>query len=1211
MANINEILKIDLSEEFHGVVDLDSQAEEKVKEELDSFILTETLAKHLQNFCEEYNSGSHHSGVWLSGFYGSGKSFFAKMLGFLLRNPDVLGTPMRDRFRAKLFGLKNESLLWNELCSLGKQENHVVLFDSAKKSGNHGTNFMLFANFLRSLGLLDNKYGLIEFDMLLNDEYDAFKAAAQQVAGKPWEETRQNLLTMSSVFRQAMVAQGMPEATVNEIIASAEEKLAAYDATKLRGDLERYLLRFPGKRIVFLVDEVSEAIEQRKINLLDLEGLAESLADMGRKVWTICIAQQRLDDVINASNLSKGLLTKLQDRFRTRIEIKAEEVDTIIRSRLLSKTDTGAAQLGDYFSQHTGLIKDITDIRGTGLEPTVTTDEYVDYFPFYKHQFKLLQYFLFGSGANVQSKIGTRGMLISAYDVLRKEVAKANPTDIQYHVNAQQLCQQAELSEDEAMRIRYEQADNQLREMTDLKYVQSGRGLLQTIHFLFKANATTTVENISKSYVNKPDEYHAVLAEIKKVLEVLVQKDVLILSSNQYRITNQTEQRIIEEKKRFENEMPEYRIKSEIKKQLKTLSIVRDIQMLDTIKFNISCDSEPFANPQEKYLKVELHDILSVRHTGQDTYLNQVKNATQSDKDKISIVPNADDADAIIRLVKDIEGTHHISERPNLTPEEKTIVAGIASDLDTKISQLNALIEKAYKEGMAVYCFNTYYLAENYVGTVRQIQKTVFSNIFTRKLNAELPDSVARGILSKGPSELQHFIGGEKEFLFFDSTGNFIGTGLSVTTEILAQAKSFISGKELAERLAAPPTGFSYGTVISSTAALFRGSQLIAKFSGEEYNSPNTAGAADMFANSRNFEKAMFKGISQTLALTDRRDIIDILKDDCQYKKWTGANLSYNMNDFDVVDAIRSLALALRNQVNTYINGDEKREQLFSSAIQSSNDVLGTYTLAVTEANCLSQARKFLDNSEEFIIAVERIEKAIDFIKNKLRSIQANEDYADAVRRELEATSLLSPELQSLFEKLNQAINANVVANYQIISDTTQAVRDNYISLFKAQAAQVSDAYYAIQQNAEAIQARITPFKDWNKETLAALQKAINDCKGLQLQQSAIRFALDAVECDVYHKSLRDLMYALRNIPNIQTNLLVWDSGIVTQAPVVTPPADPAQPVAPAQPKPTMRKLRSQLPTGSISKKEYRQWLTNQLQMLNSFDDNDTITFNE
>ena len=552
-----------------------------------------------------------------------------------------------------------------------------------------------------------------------------------------------------------------------------------------------------------------------------------------------------------------------------------------------------------------------------------------------------------------------------------------------------------------------------------------------------------------------------------------------------------------------------------------------------------------------------------------------------------------------------------MSERPNLTPEEKSIVAGIASDLDTKLSQLNALIEKAYKEGMAVYCYNTYHLSDNYVGTVRQIQKTVFSNIFTRKLNAELSDSLAKGILQKGPSELQHYIGSEKEFLFFDTTGNFIGTGLSVTTEILTQAKSYITGKDLIDHLSAPPTGFTYGTVISSTAALFRGSQLIAKFGGEEYNSPNKLGAADIFANSRNFEKAMFKGISQALSLTDRREIIDCLKDDCNYKKWTNLNLSYNMNDFDAVDAIRSLARELRSQVNSQIQGDEKREVLFQSAINSSNDVLSAYTVAITEANYMSQAKRFLSDQDEFITAVRRISDAIDFIKNKLRSIQANEDYATDVKRELEATDMVTPTFTDAYEKLQLAISSNVVANFKLIEDTTQSIRDLYIQEFKERASKVADEYFRLQKEAEAIQQKLESVKEWNKELVANVASVANLCKGLQIQQSAIRFAKDSTTCDVYHKSLRDIMYALGNVSKIETDLMVLDTSIITQAPVVTPPVDPAKPEVPATPKPTMRKLRSQLPSGQITKQAYKQWLTNQLQMLNSFADNDTITFNE
>ena len=62
--------------------------------------------------------------------------------------------------------------------------------------------------------------------------------------------------------------------------------------------MTRYLEKNSDIRIVFMIDEVSEAIAQKKINILDLEGVAEAVAALGRKVWTIAIAQLQLDDVI-------------------------------------------------------------------------------------------------------------------------------------------------------------------------------------------------------------------------------------------------------------------------------------------------------------------------------------------------------------------------------------------------------------------------------------------------------------------------------------------------------------------------------------------------------------------------------------------------------------------------------------------------------------------------------------------------------------------------------------------------------------------------------------------------------------------------------------------------------------------------------------------------------------------------------------------------
>ena len=172
MNQIKDILTINLDDEIKSVIDLHAQSDREIISELDGFILTESLAKHLSDFCDEYVSGKMQSGVWLSGFYGSGKSYFAKMLGYLLRNPMLEGTTFRQRFVPKLTGLPDVDVLENNIRGLDRINSLVVLFDSAKSTNTYGLPYMLMANFLHALGLLDNWIGLLEYELLLDGKYD-------------------------------------------------------------------------------------------------------------------------------------------------------------------------------------------------------------------------------------------------------------------------------------------------------------------------------------------------------------------------------------------------------------------------------------------------------------------------------------------------------------------------------------------------------------------------------------------------------------------------------------------------------------------------------------------------------------------------------------------------------------------------------------------------------------------------------------------------------------------------------------------------------------------------------------------------------------------------------------------------------------------------------------------------------------------------------
>ena len=612
MTKIRDILSIKLDDDIKSVIDLNQQDDNSVRDELNGFILTESLAKHLNDFCDFFLSNTAQPGLWLSGFYGSGKSYFSKMIGFLLKNPDVDGVPFRTIFKNKLIGLDDPAILENSLDALSKTKNHVVLFDAAKSTGARGLPYMIMGAFLQSLDLNDDWVGLVEFDLLIDGQYQSFCQKVQDKFGESWKKRRASMIQVVSTLEQTLLDGFCTKEQYEELKGFAKARLNYYSADTLIRDLNRFLKINPDCRVVFMIDEVSEAVAQGKIDILDLEGVAEALASLNSKVWTIAIAQLQLDDVINTANVQRNLLTKIIDRFRKRINIEADEVDLIIRKRLLAKNSQGEQILSNYYNKHSGRISDITNLTGTGLKQTTEAKTYSDYYPFYEHQIKLLQYFLFGTQKLVRTQVGTRGMLISAFDVLKKEAL--SDKELFAHVNASQLCRQAEEAVPESLRVRYEQADNHLRDM-NLAHVR-GRDLLQTIHFLEKAEAKTTAENICKAYVACPEDYYAVLEEVKNACEKLTDVKVLVQSGDQYRITSETQQKIFEMMNSYDG-IALFNIKSEITKRVKMMPMVtvaKGVSIDSSIKnFYVGAENgESFANSGEQSLRVIFHDVMNV-----------------------------------------------------------------------------------------------------------------------------------------------------------------------------------------------------------------------------------------------------------------------------------------------------------------------------------------------------------------------------------------------------------------------------------------------------------------------------------------------------------------------------------------------------------------------------------------------------------------------
>lgn len=1223
---IKELLKINLDEEINTVVDLDTNpTDAALKEGLDSFVLTSSLGKHLYDFLEEYNGGSMQSGVWLSGFYGSGKSYFAQTIGLLLQNKTIFGTPMRDRFSVKLDGLSNEDLLRSELGTLSRFNNIVVSFDASKHNNVNGLPYMIFSSFLRKLGMTDTWHGIIEYDIFLEGRRQEFLDAVKSITGKEWSEVIKSNTEMIKAFKPALLAMGYTAEQYDELKAMANTTKNEYDAARLQQDLSRYLNENPDTRIVFFIDEVSEAITQKKIRLDDLEGVAEALAALGRKVWTIAIAQQRLDDVIKAENVQLNSLTKVRDRFRTKIAIEADDVDTIIRHRLLDKEDSSRAILRDYFSENNGIIADVTNIGVPSLKKTEDVNTYIDYYPFYMHQFKLLQYFLFGSSELTQTRVGNRGMIISAFDVLKKEVK--NEVADHYHVNATQLCNQADDRVEEALSNRYRQAEDALQN-EHFEYI-SGKKLLQTIHFLAKSEVThTTADNIAKSYLNQPEKYHDILADVKKALAILKQHRIVNVTGEQYRITNEAEQRLLDDMRRFD--VQSWEMVQDVNNVMKKRDIVKWASLLTVNGMNVrfkvaTTDGEIYANGEKNNLSVIFSDLLATPGCEDASFVDGIRQDTADTKGRMTIIPSVKYRNEIKELATELRRLKYIGERTNLTDEEKSIVKRICSERDAKDERFIQLIEKSFLEGVAVYCFNRFVLTpDTFRQIVQEQQKKMFENIFTKRLNAELSDSLAPGVFTRSASQLHNYFGPSDDFKFFDTSGTFIGTNLSVVTEILAVASTFISGKDLESKLAGAPTGYTLGTIVTTLAALFRGDKVIVKFNGEEYTSCRQSGATDAFKNSRNFAKASLKAVSKSLTFKQRREIVDILKDDCEYTKNTREQINYQLNDFEIVDAIRTLSRAMISKINDKIEFDDDYRKMFKMSV-AARSVFQQYQGAVTEANFLSTAQNFLveDNTDEFIKAVERVNSDIRFIDEKMSELRKMKEYIVEVKDQFEKATGSDAPIKASYDDFFTRFENDIVHHYSALKKDAQDITDTYISTFKAVASKTQAEYKKLLEKADALRTKLSQYpREWNTRIRTELQRIENRCQ--PFTDIATNFDRYTVKSLRSRLDLRDVTTAFEAAPTIDNTLFSLDAQIQTtdpnpksQPPVPDPdPTKPQPPTPPTPPQPQpylskTHKLKSRIPQGAISVAQYRDWLTQQLALLNSFNEKDSVNLNE
>ena len=398
---IKEMFEKQIDRDIKGVIKVGQSDEENVYQELDEYVVTKELLKHFRDFFDNYEKGINNNtdkmGVWISGFFGSGKSHFLKILSHLLKNSVVEGKRAIEYFTD---GKKiDDPMLIAKMTNSGTISSDVMLFNIDSKgsakvgSGKEAIVEVFMKVFNEMQGYCGSIPYLAEFERQLDNEgrFEEFKNKFEEIAGTSWEKKRQAFVVIQDKIVKTIAAMDfMSEEAARNWCKNAKGN---YDLS-----IEKFVSlvkehcekKGPNHHVIFLVDEIGQYIADDTQLMLNLQTIVEDLGTACRgKAWVIVTSQEDIDSITKTKGND---FSKIQGRFDTRLSLSASNVDEVIRKRVLAKNETATQTLSLLYEQKESIIKNLITFTTDIADKKLYTDktDFADCYPFIPYQFNLL-----------------------------------------------------------------------------------------------------------------------------------------------------------------------------------------------------------------------------------------------------------------------------------------------------------------------------------------------------------------------------------------------------------------------------------------------------------------------------------------------------------------------------------------------------------------------------------------------------------------------------------------------------------------------------------------------------------------------------------------------------------------------------------------------------------------------------------------------------
>lgn len=406
MKTIGDLLSRDLGRKIEEIIKLGQTDEQSVYAELTEYVATDRIRDQyyeLLRAMAEAPADPHEGiGVWVSGFFGSGKSSFAKNLGYVLANPQICGQSASDLFTQQV----NDQRITDLVAYLNTRiPTEVIMFDvrveHSVRRGSERLAEIMYASLLRHLDYAED-FDIAELEIELEGEgrLDAFVACCQETLNRDWRTVRkgaQKIARASTVLHHLDPVTYPTAETWSHSLQGEQRSITI--GTFVERTFDLWIRRRPGKALAFIMDEVGQYVARSSDKIEDLRTVVEQFGRVGKTyvkarqmpapVWIVVTSQEKLDEVVAALDSKKVRLATLQDRFKYRFDMAPADIREVATRRVLSKKDEAQPILQQLYQSTQGQLNAACRLERTSRQSAMNEADFIHFYPYLPHYVEL------------------------------------------------------------------------------------------------------------------------------------------------------------------------------------------------------------------------------------------------------------------------------------------------------------------------------------------------------------------------------------------------------------------------------------------------------------------------------------------------------------------------------------------------------------------------------------------------------------------------------------------------------------------------------------------------------------------------------------------------------------------------------------------------------------------------------------------------------